>query len=360
MPKNIKDKLFRALVFCLFFGAVSAVAAAPVPALELNVQEAILIALENNLDFQIATLDWKEAKSKLERAQIVGDEEMISEAEKGWEKADKVYGEQQQDLRSFVRTSYQELLESETMVATGQLAKERAESQLAIDENKYKAGLLSTLDIERAQNSLFDAKYRYEKAIIDLETGRMKFNEILGLSLDQQVLLTERLLLDFVPFTLDLKTCYDLALALDPGVASAKENLQKATEAVLVAQSPFTPRVELEKALVNEEKAKIGLQKAEQSLYFKIRAEYYALLEQAHALQVAERSIELERQTLKAEESKYAAGVLSNAQIVAQQEKLAGLEQQYSTELLRYSLSRQKLLQTIGQQEASRGERNED
>ncbi len=350
MLKNKEYPLLLALVFCLVLGFSTPGVA---KTLELKVQDAILIALEHNLNFQISNLDWQGAKAKLERAHIVGDAEMLREAEKEWVKADEVYEEKKQELQNQVRTSYQRLLESESMVENAKIAKKRAESQLAMDENKYKAGLLSSLDIDRAQNSLFDATYRYDKALVDLETQRMQFNEILGLSLDQEVILSERLLLDFLPFTLSLETCYELAQELDSEVLLAKENLQKAEEAVLVAKSPFTPRVELEQALVNEEKAEIGLKQAEQALYFRIRSDYYSLSEQAHSLQLAERNIELERQALKAEESKYAAGVLSNAQIVAQQEKLASLEAQYSANLLSYSLARVKLLQTIGMQDES-------
>ncbi|MCK9525449.1 MAG: TolC family protein [Limnochordia bacterium] len=325
---------------------------------ELNVQEAVAIALENNLGFQIATLDWQAAQATLERAQIVGDEDMLTEAEKEWEKAQEVYAEKRDELKDLVRTSYQQLLESETLVDNAALAEERAASQLAMDENKYKAGLLSSLDIDRAENSLFDARHRQEKTIIDLETQRMKFNEIIGLPLDEKVLLTERLLLDFVPFNFSLEDCYDLALALDAGVLGAKESLQKAKEAVRIAQSPFTPRVKLEEALVVEEKGKIGLRQAEQTLYFGIRSDYFALLNQVHSLEMAERSIKLERQSLQAEESKYAAGILSNAEIVAQQEKLASLEEQYSAELSLYTQARIKLLQRIGKYEP--GESHEE
>lgn len=348
MLRNIKPTFVIVLLLCLILGFP---VQASLKVRELSVGDAVRIAFEHNLNFQIATLDWQGAKAKLERAQIVGDEEMLTESEKEWKKAEEVYGDKRQELIDLVRTSYQQLLESETMVENAKTAKERAQSQLAMDENKYKAGLLSSLDIERAQNSLFDAQHRHERAVIDLDTQRMKFNEILGLPLDEEVVLTERLLLNFIPFTMSLETCYDLALELDPGMLAAKEKVQNAQEAVLVAQSPFTPRVELEGALVDEEKAAIGLKQAEQALYFRIRGEYYALLNQAHNLEMAERNIKLERQALLAEESKYAAGVLSNAQIVAQQEKLANLEEQYSADLSLYSQARIKLLQTIGRYE---------
>lgn len=354
---NRGARLLVVALACVLVTSLPASAGAKV--LELTVQGAIALALENNLSFQIATLDWQQAKAKLERAQIVGDEEMLAEAEKEWEKAQEVYAERRRELKDLVRTGYQQLLKSEAMVDNTRSAKERAESQLGIDENKYKAGLLSTLDIERAQNSLYDAEHRYEQALVDLETQRMQFNSMLGLPREQEVVLTERLLLDFVPFTYSLETCYELALQLDADVLAARERLQKAREAVQIAQSPFTPRVELEQALVEEEKAEIGLQQAEEALYFRIRGDYYALLDQVHKLEMTERSIKLERQALLAEESKYAAGVLSNAQIVAQQEKLAGLEEQYSAELSAYAQARIKLLQTIGKYEES-GEDHED
>ncbi|NMB02080.1 MAG: TolC family protein [Firmicutes bacterium] len=354
MFKKTELKSFGTLVLILMLASACF---AEGGVLELRVSDAVELALAQNLNFQLATLDWQAARAKLERAHIVGDEEMLREAEKEWEDADKAYAEKKQELKSLVRTSYQQLLESENMVQHAKTAQKRAESQLAMDENKFRAGLLSSLDIERAQNSLFDASHRYEKAIVDLETQAMRFNEILGLPFGQKVVLTERLLLDFVPFTLDLATCYDLALPLDSAVIAAKEALHKAQETVLVARSPFTPRVELEQALVNEEKAEIRLQQAEQALYFRIRTDFYALLDLAHSLELADRNLELERQALKAEESKYAAGVVSNAQIVAQQENLAKMEQDYSSSLLNYSLARIKLLQAIGQYEEA-GESN--
>ncbi|HKM43475.1 MAG TPA: TolC family protein [Limnochordia bacterium] len=356
MFKNIKSLFVVALFTCLTLGFF---AQASSQVLELTLEEAVTIAVEQNLTFQIATLDWQGAAAKLERAQIVGDEDMLKEAEEEWEKAQDLYAEKRRELREQVRASYQQLLKSEALVDNTEVAKERAASQLAMDENKYKAGLLSTLDIERAQNSLFDATHRHENAMIDLGTQRMRFNHDLGLPLDQQIVLNERLLLDFAPFSFSLEDCYDLALELDAGVLRAREALQKARDAVVIAQSPFTPRVELEEALVKEKKAEIDRRQTEQAFYFKIRGDYFALQNQVHNLEMAERTIKLEEQALKAEESKYAAGVLSNAQIVAQQEKLASLEEQYSADLALYTEARIKLLQTIGEYQEP-GEIHED
>lgn len=316
--------------------------------LELSLAEAFALSLANNLSFRLQRIDWQAARADLERAEIVGDSEMLKEASEAWEKANQLYLDEKASLYSSVRNSYYQLLEKETSVANVLKAKERAENQLAVDKKKFEAGLLSTLDIQRSENSLFEAEYRYEKELIGLETERMKFNELLGLPLDTQIVLTERMLLEFVPFELDLAACVELAFSVDGGIAAAKEILAKAKEAVSAASSPFSPRVELERALAEEEKAEIALRQAEQNLYFKIRSSFYSLLDQAHNLEALEQQIELERKTLQAEEAKYAAGVLSNAQIVSQQEKLADLERSYSSSLLSYTLARLDLLRTIG------------
>ena len=76
-------------------------------------------------------------------------------------------------------------------------------------------------------------------------------------------------------------------------------------------------------------------------------------MDQAHALELAKRNIDLERKALQAEQSMYQACVISNADIVAKQERLAQLEQEYSASLLQYSLARVKLLQAMVQQEES-------
>ena len=347
-------------LFCLVLFLCLIISRGEAAVLEISVQEATALAIENNLDFRLLTLDLKEAKADLERAQIVGEEELLSEAEEVLTQLEKRYAAEKQNLINQVRGAYQELLESETSLVNWQKALERSKEQLRIDQSKFEAGLLSTLDIQRAENSLINAENNYAAAVVNLETKKMEFNRLLGLDLKQELVLTEQLMLDFLPFDFVLEECYNLALQVDNTVLRAKEELLKAEEAVSLAQSPFVPRVELERAQTALAKASIGVEQAELTLYFKVRSEYYNLLQQVQALEAKERTIKLESQNLKAEESKYAAGVLSNAQIVAQQDKLAKLEQEYSTELLQYSLARLRFLQMLGLDGDGWGEGNVD
>ena len=66
-----------------------------------------------------------------------------------------------------MRSACQELLQSVTTVGYALRAKERAENQLAMDENKFRARMFSELDTERSRNSLFEAEHRHEREVID-------------------------------------------------------------------------------------------------------------------------------------------------------------------------------------------------
>ena len=70
--------LIFSLAFCLLLTSTSWAKSQP---LKLDVEGAINLALELNLDFRLIMLDWEQAQASLKRAQIVGDEDMLAEAE---------------------------------------------------------------------------------------------------------------------------------------------------------------------------------------------------------------------------------------------------------------------------------------
>ena len=102
-------------------------ASAGAKVLELTVQGAIALALENNLASD-CHLRLAAGQGQLEQAQIVGDEEMLAEAEKEWEKGSGSLRKRRR-TQDLVRTGYQQLLKSRLWWTT-RSAKERAESQL--------------------------------------------------------------------------------------------------------------------------------------------------------------------------------------------------------------------------------------
>lgn len=314
----------------------------------LTLAQAVEEALVHNVDLKLASLALEQAELGMQRAEIVGDAEMLAYAREKLAEAQETHASLKRELITKVQNAYQEILYNTLSLERQAAAKARAEDQLRTDQNKFAVGLLSSLDIMRAEISLANAESNYLAARESLLTAKLRFNELLGLALDTEVILTEKPELEFMPFEFTFEECYAKALQVDPGVRNAAKELEKAKDAVAAAQSPFVPQVQLDNALADLARAEINLQKAETALYFQVRTAYAHLMGAAQTVEIKAREVELQQRILEAEEIKYGAGVVSNAQIVAQQEKLAAVEQEYSKALLDYSLGRSNLLQLMG------------
>lgn len=323
---------------------------------EVNLNQAVELALKQNADFYLAALDLKQAKAAFNRAVLINDAEMIETAEETLEKQQQSFDNSKRDLITSIRKMYYDLLQHQAAVTDQQRALSRAETQFEIDQTKYDAGVISSLDIQRSENNLLNAKNSYNKELISLETKYLEFNRILGIDLANKVRLTEQIVFEFKPFNMELEEAYKLALDFDQSIAAAEEAVSKAIENVKAADNPYTPPVDLEKALVEQEKAEVKLEQAKVSLYFKIRSDFYSLKNAETDIHTKARQLKLEQHILQSEEAKYAAGVISNEAVVTQQEKLAQAENAYTQALSSYSQARSNFLVQIGQPEPLWGE----
>ena len=295
----------------------------------------------------------------LEQAQagdqaLVDDAELIEKAQAALEQAQNNYYTAKRDLVTKVRSKYYEVLQQEASVKNQAKALDRARTQLEIDQAKFEAGMISSLDLQRTKNSLANAQHSYESALITLETKYLEFCQLLGFVFGTSIVLTEEISVEFVPFELDLERAYMSALDHDQSVAAAKTPWQRR---LMPSRLPtiVPPRVDLEKARVDRQKAEIKLRQAEQNLYLRVRSEFYQVKNAAANVLAKERELELERQNLKAEEAKYAAGVISNQAVVAQQEKLAQAEDAYTQALWNYSQQRTQFMISIGMEQGLPG-----
>lgn len=319
--------------------------------IEITLKEAIDLSLKGNHSYLLAKLDLDQAGAELARSKLVNDQEMLEQAQKKWDEQHQNYQEQVRKLISDVQNKYYELLQQEATVSNQAGALERANSQLSVDQAKYQAGIIASLDIMRSENSVLTANNNYDNASITLETKYLEFNQLLGLSLDTKLVLIDQVIIDFVPFELELDYSYKMALKHDPSISQAKESLAEAIDRIDATDNPFTPRADFENALINHEKAEIRLEQAKQNLYFKIRSDFYSLKNAEKNVLTKERELKLEEQLLQAEQVKYDAGVVSNESIVNQQEKLAQTENAFTEAIWSYSQAQNNFLSKIGLQE---------
>lgn len=323
--------------------------------LPLSLPQAIEIALAKNHSLLLAKLDLDQAEAELTRAKVVNDPEMLETAQEKRDTQSQKYEEQVSKLTSDVRNKYYEMLQQKANVQNQAKALERSESQLLIDKAKYDAGIIAALDIMRSENSNLTANNNYENAKISLATKHLEFNKLLGLDLDIEVVLVDQITVDFVPFDLELDFAYEMALDHDPSIIQAQENLTKAIDKINAVNNPFTPRAEYEDALINRDKMEIQLLQALQNLFLKIRSDFYSIQTSEKNVYAKERDLQLEQQLLEAEQVKYNAGIISNAAIVSQQEKLAQAENAYTEAIWNYTQAKNNFLVQIGLPEANWG-----
>ena len=125
------------------------------------------------------------------------------------------YEQQRRDLITLVKTTYYDLLQQEASIDDLNKALNRAQSQLELDQAKFKAGIISSLDVLRSENNLLNSEINLKKAKVSLETKYMEFNRELNLDLTLKVKLIEKLAVEFIPFNMSLLEGYELALDFD-------------------------------------------------------------------------------------------------------------------------------------------------
>jgi hypothetical protein len=181
----------------------------------LSMNEAINIALLNNIDYLKAGLDYDQASLNLESVQydvrqtqkqekdgesVVTDLQSaqfrdISPQEKELAKkaAQQAYDIAKEKVKIQVEKGYCDILKSQGMIDVKQKALKRAEEQQKIAQKKYEAGLSAKTEAQKAVIALTSAKNDLTNAKRDLINAQIAFNNILGWDFDGDLKLTSNL-----------------------------------------------------------------------------------------------------------------------------------------------------------------------
>lgn len=314
----MRKPMLIVLLICLLLPAV--VNADPI---ELRVADAINLALEQNLDLRLLRLDYEWALSEVERAKFVGDEQMYKTAVENFNQVAEQYQQQQKSLSRQVVTSYYEVLQTELSVAKAYDQVKQARLNYEQEQVRFQAGLIPQITLLRAENQITLAESSYINAQHNLETAYLEFKQLLGLALDQDILLVELIEPEYEPIDVSFQEAYAGAQLVSKELQAAQEAVDLASRQVSQLDNEYTPRVELEKAKVQLEKAKVQLEKVTQTLYFQVRSAYWTLKNGEQEIEAKERELVLAEKELQSARAKYQAGLIS-------EEELAGEEQKYN------------------------------
>jgi outer membrane protein TolC len=327
------------------------------PALSLSLAGAKDLALSQNPQVELSRLGVKKAQVKLEEAllradQLEDQEERIGanfDIARGRHVAPLAAGMElklarqneafQANLLKFtVEKHYYGLLKAKAALGLAQTALERAKEQLRLAEAGYRAGTLAKAEILGAKVLVAAAEAGALGAKNDREIAMMRLNKTLGLPLDQELALTDKL--QFREFQVELPDVLAQAREFDPQLMLARETVRVQEENFKQAQRFFTPNVfAYRQAEFDLAEAGARLTRQEQELEFSVRQSLLNLETAAKAYQVMERNLAAAEEHLRIANLRLSAGVGTRIEAQRAAEELQRVENNSLEALAGYNLA---------------------
>ncbi len=335
--------------------------------LSLTLEQAMELALANNNQVELNRLSIEKAKLGLEQAKHAAKkidfdaiDAMPREMRAGLgldmyqlhlakyvapvaSQANLTIAEKQAELRENVlrlevEKNYYELLRKKTALDNAKNALLRAQEQLRIAQESYKAGVLAKSDVIGAEvlvaskeAGVVNAQNQFDKAILNLA-------QTLGLDLDTKIVPATQF--SFEPITIDLAKEINKALEQDISVIGAKEGLKVAEVTFEQARGFYTPNVfTYREAEYGLEEAKVNLKKAQDELELKVRSAYLDLLSAKTAYETLEKSLEAARENYRVAKLRFEAGVATRLEMEQAADQLSEQEGSLMEMLYNYNLA---------------------
>lgn len=335
--------------------------------LSLTLEEAMELALANNNQVELNRLSIEKAKLELEQAKHgakkidfdaidampremraglgldmyqlhlakyvapVASQAKLTIAEKQVELSENV-------LRLEVEKNYYELLRKKTALDNAQNALLRAQEQLRIAQESYKAGVLAKSDVVGAEvlvaskeAEVVNAQNQFDKAVMNLA-------QTLGLELDTKIVPATQF--SFEPVIIDLAKEVEKALEQDISVIGAKEGLKVAEVTFEQARGFYAPNVFMyREAEYGLEEAKVNLKKAQDEVELKVRNAYLDLLSAQKAYETLEKSLEAAKENYRVAKLRFEAGVATRLEMEQAADQLSEQEGRLMEMLYNYNLA---------------------
>jgi len=323
-------------------------------ALNLTLDQAIELALANNNQVELNRLSIEKAKLKLEQSKYSAKkipEEAVTNYDTALAKyiaplssqmeltlAEAQVNVSENVLKLQVESNYYELLKKKTALDNAKNALTRAQEQLRITKESYKAGVVAQnevigaeINVASKEAAVLTAQNNYNKAVMNLA-------QALGLGLDTQIVPATQF--SFQPVTVDLEAEVAKVLENDVSVIGAKEGLKMAEATFEQAKGYYTPNVfTYRDAEYNLEKAKVELKKAQDEAELKVRKAYLDLQSAQKGYETLEKSLELARESYRVAKLRFEAGVATRLEMEQAADKLSEQEASLMETLYAYNLA---------------------
>ena len=145
------------------------------------------------------------------------------------------------DMRATVTTGYCDLLQAGNMQQLGRESVQRLEDHLKNVKAQYDVGVVAKADVLRSQVELSNAQQSLIQAENAYQVAEANLNRIVGLPMDTTLKLDN--ILTYSEYTEDMAYCLDYASKYRPELEQARQGVEAAKGALMVARSGHMPQI---------------------------------------------------------------------------------------------------------------------
>lgn len=145
------------------------------------------------------------------------------------------------DMRTTVTNGYFDVLQADNLQKLGRESVDRLAEHLKNVKAQYDVGVVAKVDVLRSEVELANAQQSLIKAENAYDIAEANLNKIVGLPLATPLKLENNLV--YTPYDNDLAYCLDYASSNRPELEQARQGVEAARGAVKVARSGYQPQV---------------------------------------------------------------------------------------------------------------------
>lgn len=325
----------------------------------LDLWNAVQAALAVSAELRLAELQVLEAELALVAAEVErgpGDPEYL-EAEQALRDAQDAWHKSAASVALRAEESFYAVLRAGDLYELRRRAAEQAQTQAAVAQARFEAGMISLLDRLEIELASKTAAARLVDAERELAGARLALAELTGLSPLPELLRPETLgpaapgttAISIPVPQVDLEAATASALHLHSDMASARAALQAAERRLELARLSGAAPVAIRRAEIDVERARIRLADTEARIRQDVRQGYDALVSAAREVALKEEALALAERRLEIAKTRYDAGAASLIDLSAAESRAMEARLDAASALWEYNLRHARFLRLIGE-----------
>jgi outer membrane protein TolC len=351
MIKNIaKGTILFLVIFFIFSGVLFA---AETETKEMNLGQAINLALENNLNLKIANLDLENAQIDYEKTKannLLTESRYIQlQGDLGLLQAKDNYNQTRNQVIIDVVQKYLQLNQAKKNITTKSKEAELERNLLEEVRAQVKAGHKGSLDLLRQENNYYNTVFNLEKANDDYQQSFREFKLELGLNNQEE----EEFNLVEVNYPEIWKIGEEEALKMAIENSFILELRERQIELAKVdlerAEAAASPELDLRKLKNNIQLANLNFSKTQKELDNSIRKQFYTYKQTINSLDLSQQNLNQAQENNSIIIDQVRAGLKTKNNLLSAEISLLQTEHSLKSAVLNYYMTKLNLQKLIGQ-----------